>query len=251
MIIYANLPMTLEEHEIETENIDIYQDLPSSLPSIDELSDLSDSEQFMDEEPEHSGMSAELRQQFALCLSTLQQPFQPSNTTDLPAANVEKVSFNDEPQELNFSETDLIDPPSTNDPPTDVVAADNPPAVNNQPAGSATSDDIAVPSIEYRHLTVVVPEMTPPPLPATRERWQERTATPEMEKYIKSIRERQRASQYKLWLPFDLRDKLNAKKSKKLAEGPYANRKLIIDEYRNRLQCQQWGSPLGKTVPAM
>ena len=48
--IYANLPMTLEEHEIETEKVDIYQDLPSSLPSIDELSDLSDSEQFMDEE---------------------------------------------------------------------------------------------------------------------------------------------------------------------------------------------------------
>ena len=46
--IYAILPMTLEEPEMETENIDIYQDLPFSLPSIDELSDLSDSKQFMD-----------------------------------------------------------------------------------------------------------------------------------------------------------------------------------------------------------
>ena len=70
--IYANLPMTLEEHEIETENIDIYQDLPSSLPSIDELSDLSDSEQFMDEEPEHSGMSAELMPiHFAAAISAI------------------------------------------------------------------------------------------------------------------------------------------------------------------------------------
>ena len=84
--IYANMPTTIEAEEVD---IYQYQGLPSELNLEDELSDLSDNEQFMDKEPEQSGMSAELRQQFALCISTLQQPFQTSNTMDLPAANIE------------------------------------------------------------------------------------------------------------------------------------------------------------------
>ena len=136
----------------------------------------------------------------------------------------------------------LINHPSTNDPPTDVVAANDPPAASDQPASSAPDGTPAIPSVEYRHLTVVVPEMTSPPLPATLERWKKRTATPEMEKYIKSIRMRQLRmgeSQCRMWLPYDLRELLNARKSKKLAEGPYANRKFIIDEYRLKKQREQ------------
>ena len=75
-----------------------------------------------------------------------------------------------------------------------------------------------------------------------------------MKEYIQRIRNDKTLigpDKHKFFLPYNLRDKLIALKEWKLAIGPHFNRKLIIDEYRNRLQRQQWGSPLGKTVSAM
>ena len=138
-----------------------------------------DSEEFRNEiieDPEQSGMSAGLRQQFALCLSTLQQPFQLSNTTDLPAANVKEVSFDKEPQELNFSEEGLItpDPPLTADVPTAAASATDPSAHVLRTAATADDEPAAVQGCDPAVMFVDEEtlnrklEMLPfPPLPAT------------------------------------------------------------------------------------
>ena len=62
----GGLSLINEDELLQIEEVDIYQyeGLPSEL-HLDELSDLSDSEEFRDEiieEPEQSGMSAGLRQ---------------------------------------------------------------------------------------------------------------------------------------------------------------------------------------------
>ena len=245
---------------------DIYEGLPSSID--------------MDEEPEQSGMSAELRQQFALCISSLQQPFQPCNSMDPPAANVVEDSFSNEPQELIFSDEDLIviDPPSTADAPTAASAADAPaaapaadapenplgtdspadmppavaPLTNDPPAdipaaaapltSVRTEDNSAVMLMDEDTLAKMF-EGLPPPLEATLERYRKRQATPEMKAHVMSIRAKKihlGEDNHKLFLPFNLRDKLIAMRDRKLAEGPYINRKMLIDEYKLKQQRKQW-----------
>ena len=260
----GGLSLINEDELLQIEEVDIYQyeGLPSEL-HLDELSDLSDSEEFRDEiieEPEQSGMSAGLRQ-FALCMTTLQRPFQASNKMDPSAA--EEDEFDDEPQELNFSDEDLIiiDPPSTADAPAAALTADAPAMCEPQQMGvdshCATADDSPIniqtistdtptipwrPTKDYRHMTMEVPVMKLIPLPTTLKKWQERTATPEMKNYIKEIRSqgtRAGKNNHKVWIPYDLREKLNALRSKRLAEGSYCNRQFLIQEYQLK---QQWNS---------
>ena len=177
--------------------------MPSSLPSIDELSDLSDSEQFMD----------------------------------------------DEPQELIFSDEDLIviDSPSTADAPTTASAADASAAdlpAEDEPAEMQDADP-AVLYVEQEELDRKLEKLPFPPLPATLRKWRERQASPAMKEYIKNIRSRKvllGRNNYKLYLPFNLRDKLIAMRNRKLATGPYCNRKRIIDEYRRKKEREKWNT---------
>ena len=269
-----------EDELLHIEEVDIYlyEGLPSEL-HLDELSDLSDNEEFRDEkieEPEQSGMSAGLKQQFALCLTTLQRPFQPANIMDLSAAIVDGVDS--EPQELNFYEGDLIespfaDPPSTANPPADVPSIDAPTAASaadspddlprdespetDPPTDASAADlpedepavmqgcDPAMLYVEEKELNKRLEKLPFPPLPATKKKWRERQASPAMKEFIQKIKEhkiRVGKDNHRIFLPYNLRDKLIAMRGRKLAEGPYANRKLLIDEYRLRKERQQWNS---------
>ena len=250
----GGLSLINEDELLQIEEVDIYQyeGLPSEL-HLDELSDLSDSEEFRDEiieEPEQSGMSAGLRQ-FALCLTTLQRPFQASNKMDPSAA--EEDEFDDEPQELNFNDGDLItlDPPSAADAPENPLRTDSPadmppvvaPLTNDPPAdipaaaapltSVRTEDNSAVMIMDEDTLAKMF-EGLPPPLEATLERYRKRQVTPEMKAHVMSIRAKKihlGSDDHKLYLPFNLRDKIIALRHKKLAEGPLANRQQLIQEY--------------------
>ena len=93
-----------------------------------------------------------------------------------------------------------------------------------------------------------------PPLPATLTKWREWQASPSMMEYIQRIREQKvllGQNNYNVYLPCNLRDKLIALRNWKLAVGPYSNRKLLIEEYRLRLQRKQWGSTVKATTSSV
>ena len=79
------------------------------------------------------------------------------------------------------------------------------------------------------------------PLEATIERWRLRTASPSMKEYIRRIRKEIDADgPSKFFLPWNLRDTLKCRKERLLAQGPYVNRKFIIDSYRLKKVQEQW-----------
>ena len=79
------------------------------------------------------------------------------------------------------------------------------------------------------------------PLQATIDRWRLRTASPSMKEYIKRIRREMDAEgPSKFFLPWNLRDTINVKKERQLAQRPHENRKLIIDEYKLKKVRQSW-----------
>ena len=186
-------------------------------------------------------MSAELRQQFALCITTLQQPFRPTRIVDPSAADIQEHSIDSDPKALNFSDEDLIEPQApieTGLSPTDTSAADDQPAdaptTNSEPTASKP---------QQQEVASFYTAVTPPLLPATLERWEKRQAYPEVKELIKSVRARKLrmgAAQYKFYIPYDLRDKIFALRSKRLTEGPLANRQLLIQEYRLRQIRKEW-----------
>jgi hypothetical protein len=62
-----------------------------------------------------------------------------------------------------------------------------------------------------------------------------------MKDYIKRIRNDMDAKgASKFFLPWNLRDTINVKKERQLAQGPHANRKFLIDEYRNKKIRESW-----------
>ena len=101
--------------------------------------------------------------------------------------------------------------------------------------------DPAVMYMSKKQLDEMVAKLPFPPLKATLDRWRERTASPSMMEYIQRIRKDMTAvGPSKFFLPYNLRDKLIAMEQKKLAVGPYLNRKLIIDEYRLKKEREAW-----------
>ena len=44
----------------------------------------------------------------------------------------------------------------------------------------------------------------------------------------------------KFFLPWNLRDTINVKKERLLAQGPYMNRKFLIDSYKLKKVQEQW-----------
>jgi hypothetical protein len=62
-----------------------------------------------------------------------------------------------------------------------------------------------------------------------------------MKDYIKRIRnDMDTKGASKFFLPWNLRDTINVKKERQLAQGPHANRKFLIDEYRNKKIRESW-----------
>ena len=79
------------------------------------------------------------------------------------------------------------------------------------------------------------------PLEATIERWRLRTASPSMKEYIRRIRKEIDADgPSKFFLPWNLRDTLRVRKERLLAQGPYMNRKFLIESYRLKKIQEQW-----------
>ena len=234
------------------EETDIYHGLSMMLAdgdeSFEELSDLSDNEF---EEEQANPAEVEPAQLVA----------------PQPAALVVEVQAEPEPQELEFSDEDLITPP--NSPTTShMKVASSPPAMITSMMVTTVTDaaafeedepvmqgcDPAVMYVTEEELKERIAKQPFPPLPATIRKWRERQASPSMKEYILRIRKDKSLvgpNKQKVFLPYNLRDKLLARKEWQLAIGPPINRRLIIEEYRNRLQRQQRGSPLGKTVSEM
>ena len=100
------------------------------------------------------------------------------------------------------------------------------------------------PAVLYRtddDLKEIVKKLPHRPLEATMNRWKLRTASPSMKEYIRRIRRDIDADgPSKFFLPWNLRDSLMVKKERLIAQGPYVNRKFIIDSYRLKKIQEQW-----------
>ena len=84
-----------------------------------------------------------------------------------------------------------------------------------------------------------VAELPFPPLAATLKRWRERSASPTTMEYIRNRRKDSKTG-LSIYIPYNLRDILNAKKERELARGPRSNRRFIIEEYRLKKQRDAW-----------
>ena len=118
--------------------------------------------------------------------------------------------------------------------PTSCAAAEVPCKVE---AAAVQGCDPAVMNVSQKQLDDWVAELPFPPLEATLRRWRERTASPSMMEYVKrSRRDLNKADGQSIYIPYNLRDILNAKKERDLARGPRINRRFIIEEYRLKKQ---------------
>ena len=229
-----------EEEELMTDDngeVDLYGDLSVALLALDqedileyeELSDLSDDE-------------------------LLEEP-----TGSVP----EPVDNANETQELSFSEDDLLEeygepqysstrpsspaaPPAT--PPVSPAPAMNMdmsidistecPQQNNEPVQGC---DPAVLHRTKEEIEEVIAKLPFRPLQATIDRWMLRTASPSMQEYITRIRKQMDAEgPSKFFLPWNLRDTINVKKERQLAQGPRVNRQMLIEEYRLKKIRESW-----------
>ena len=182
------------------------------------------------------------------------------STKARPAALEEDSS----PQELSFAEDDLLEidlgePIHSSTRPSSPVAVKPTPTTPPTSPAPATDDismeegsplpttaavqgcDPAVMYVSEEELNELLAKLPHRPLQATIDRWRLRTASPSMKEYIQLIRRDIDAEgPSKFFLPWNLRDTINVKKERKLAQGPYANRKLIIDEYKLKKVRQSW-----------
>ena len=246
-------------NDLSDDEVDIYEglslvllanDQTDPLDYYEELSDLSEDE-FMEEDA--------------------------GSASEVPAAPAEEDSS---PQELEFSEEDLLEadyselttsikpsyhrqlatsgtatPPSSpmsqttedvemestmwqgRESPASCAAAEVPSEVE---AAAVQGCDPAVMHVSQKQLDEWVAELPFPPLEATLRRWRERTASPSMMEYIQRRRKDIAADGHSIFIPYNLRDILNAKKERDLAQGPRINRRFIIEEYRLKKQREAW-----------
>ena len=168
-------------------------------------------------------------------------------------AEAAAVPDNDMP-ELSFSEEELLedfgDPMFASTRPSSPV--DKSTATPAQPddndiqlAGvSSQPEQGCDPAVLHRtekDLEEILAKLPFRPLQATIERWRLRTASPSMKDYIRRIRrEIDAEGPSKFFLPWNLRDTINVKKERLLAQGPYMNRKFLIESYRLKKVQEQW-----------
>ena len=184
---------------------------------------------------------------------------EPAGSVPEPAA---RVIDGDATQELSFSEEDLLEDPGeplyassrpsspaapTATPPTspasntDMNLTEQLACPQQNEAEPVQGCDPAVLHRTIQELEEVIAKLPFRPLQATIDRWRLRTASPSMKEFIQRIRKEMDAEgPSKFFLPWNLRDTINVKKERLLAQGPYMNRKLLIDEYKVKKTRESW-----------
>ena len=162
----------------------------------------------------------------------------PSTSPSSPAAATASSTTDEEDATLQSADDITMEPSSQEGHPTSAAAAEVP--IEDETA-AVEGCDPAVMYMGQEQLDEMVKKLPFPPLKATLDRWRERTASPAMMEYIQRIRnDKTVVGPTMFFLPYNLRDKLIAMKERKLALGPYMNRKLLIDEYRLRKERESW-----------
>ena len=232
--VALNISSDLEEEQLVDEDgeVDLYGDLSMALMALqdedecdfEELSDLSDDELLED-----------------------------------LAVNALEPASNEEIQELSYSEDDLLEEPQSCS-----TRASSPTATPVTPPVSPTAESASIMDISteeadstddspvqgcdnavlYRtkeEIEKIIAMLPHRPLQATIDRWTLREPSPSMKEYIERIRMQIAAEgPSKFFLPWNLRDTINVKKERQLAQGPFINRHLIIEEYRLKKVRESW-----------
>ena len=166
-----------------------------------------------------------------------------------PSGSVPEPATDDETQELSYSEDDLLEEPqySSTRPSSPAATPATPPAspapaptidmdisieitdvINNEPVQGCDNAVLYRTDEEIEEIIAMLPHR---PLQATIDRWKLREASPSMKEYIERIRKQMAAEgPSKFFLPWNLRDTINVKKERQLAQGPRVNRQMIIVE---------------------
>ena len=262
-----------EDVEMDAEDgVDLYEDLTVVMlanmqaEALDYCEELSEAEELSD-------LSGD---EFSEAYSTKAQPAAPEeDMSDDNMSDIYEDSLLDDPaertlrpgSELEFEEEDIMlplteeelledygDPMFESSPlPSPVLKSAATPPTSPEPT---VDNDIQLagankqpvqgcdPAVLYRtddDLEEIVKKLPHRPLEATMNRWKLRTASPSMKEYIRRIRRDIDADgPSKFFLPWNLRDTLMVKKERLLAQGPYENRKFIIDSYRLKKIQEQW-----------
>ena len=241
--VALDISSDLEEEQLINEDgeVDLYGDLAIALMALqdeseyefEELSDLSDEE---------------LHEDLAENASWVRK---------LPS-----VSASSETQELSYDEDDLLEEPQSCSTRASSPTAATPVTPPVSPTAESTStmdmdmstesestDDSPVQGCDnavlYRtkeEIEKIIAMLPHRPLQATIDRWTLREPSPSMREYIERIRMQIAAEgPSKFFLPWNLRDTINVKKERQLAQGPFINRHLIIEEYRLKKVRESWG----------
>ena len=240
----------------DDEDVDLYGDLQIVLLAHDplayeELSDLSGDE-FLEEYS--TKQPAALEEEATSDLSEdelMGEHAEPVPDSAAPEDDIQELSFLEDDllfEEPRYSSTRPSSPTNvTATPPTSPASADididmdllaECPQQNNEPVQGCD------PAVMYRtkeEIEKIIAKLPFRPLQATIDRWMLRTASPSMQEYITRIRKQMDAEgPSKFFLPWNLRDTINVKKERQLAQGPYVNRQMLIEEYRLKKIRESW-----------
>ena len=169
-------------------------------------------------------------------------------------------SASNETQELSYNEDDLLEEPQScstrASSPTAATSVTPPVSPTTESTltidmdmSTDSTDDSPVQGCDnavlYRtkeEIEKIIAMLPHRPLQATIDRWTLREPSPSMKEYIERIRMQIAAEgPSKFFLPWNLRDTINVKKERQLAQGPFINRHLIIEEYRLKKVRESWG----------
>ena len=176
------------------------------------------------------------------------------------AVNALEPASNEETQELSYCEDDLLEEPQSCSTRASSPTAATPVTPPVSPTAESASimdisteeadstDDSPVQGCDnavlYRtkeEIEKIIAMLPHRPLQATIDRWTLREPSPSMKEYIERIRMQIAAEgPSKFFLPWNLRDTINVKKERQLAQGPFVNRQMIIEEYRLKKVRESW-----------
>ena len=260
------------EDDLLDDDVDIYEDVSLVLLANDqedvldyeELSDLSGDEFLeepaapieVDSSPQELNFSEEdlleadygelasaipstrpsYHRQLAVAAATDIPPSSPMSATSTEEVEMESTTWQGHETSSTTAEVPSVDEAAVvqGGQPTSCAAAEDETA-------AVQGCDPAIMHVSQKQLDEWVAELPFPPLEATLRRWRERTASPSMMDYIRRRRRDVAANGHsKFFIPYNLRDVLNAKKERELAQGPRINRRLIIEEYRLKKEREAW-----------
>ena len=271
--VAIDLSSTREDIQMaDDDDVDLYGDLsivllandqPDVLDYFEEISDLSGDE--FSEEYSTKAQPAALHEEDSE-MSDTELLEECAGTVPIPATPVE----GNDKLELSLSEEDLLE--EVGEPINSSTRPSSPTIIPATPPTSPTStDDIDMelagliacaerdalpdedgaapvqgcdPAVLHRtdeELEDIMAKLPSRPLQNTINRWKLRTASPSMKDYIRRIRKEIDAEgPSKFFLPWNLRDTINVKKERQLAQGPFVNRQMLIQEYRLKKIRESW-----------